>query len=399
MAERLRAQRMQLVEQWLDRIARIVALGRREVFPGQDLVDHMPRLIEGVAAYLENAELEINADSPVMAKAIELGVLRYQQGFDAQQILKEYEILGNVLFDFLMQSAGREGASCRPAELITIAHRVFHSVAVIQRNTTAAFLTLDEQRVRDREERLRSFNRLVSHELRNRMGAARAAADLLQEDWASRKAAGRQRYARMVAENLDTIQQLLDNLSRISRAEDRNGDRTVPLPDVVARVTDELEPFTSARGVRVLVDELPRVRVSAAALELALNNLITNAAKYRNTRRLDRWIRLSAELAARAGDGTLTLRVRDNGLGIPEQARAKLFQPYFRAHEDQVDEKGSGLGLSIVRETLERMGGRIWAEFPNEGAEFVLTLPCDSPAGAAQRDVDSRFTSSHSASS
>lgn len=102
-AQRLRDERDSLVENWLNRIAERVNISRDEVFPTDELLDHVPLLIGGIADYLEDPADEITADVPVVAKAMELGALRHEQGFDAHQILKEYEILGGVLFDFMIR--------------------------------------------------------------------------------------------------------------------------------------------------------------------------------------------------------------------------------------------------------------------------------------------------------
>jgi signal transduction histidine kinase len=76
----------------------------------------------------------------------------------------------------------------------------------------------------------------------------------------------------------------------------------------------------------------------------------------------------------------VVVRVRDNGLGVPEEARAQLFRRFFRAHEGTVTgEEGTGLGLAIVRETIESVGGRAWAEFdPVEGSVFAISFPCNT---------------------
>ena len=67
----------------------------------------------------------------------------------------------------------------------------------------------------------------------------------------------------------------------------------------------------------------------------------------------------------------------DNGLGVPEAARAQLFARGFRAHAGTVTGvEGTGLGLSIVKDAIEALGGRVWATFPPEGgACFAFALP------------------------
>ena len=100
LAERLSLARQDLTTQWLDRIASRVSLDPNHVFPTDELLDHVPLLIEGVADYVRNPAAEIGVDMPVVAKAMELGELRHKQGFDAYEILKEYEFLGGILFEF-----------------------------------------------------------------------------------------------------------------------------------------------------------------------------------------------------------------------------------------------------------------------------------------------------------
>ena len=127
------------------------------MFPSADLLDHVPLLIDGIAADLEDPVDEVGTDRRVVAKAMELGALRHKQGFDAYQILKEYEILGGILFGF---SAGRRSINepCEKSELLFCGHRLFARVAH-SADDDDALLRLADERVSEREERLRAFNR------------------------------------------------------------------------------------------------------------------------------------------------------------------------------------------------------------------------------------------------
>ena len=100
LATKLRESKRDLTTQWLGRIANRITLDQNSIFPTEELLDHVPLLIEGVADYVENPAAEIGVDMPVVAKAMELGALRHKQGFDAYEILKEYEFLGGILFTF-----------------------------------------------------------------------------------------------------------------------------------------------------------------------------------------------------------------------------------------------------------------------------------------------------------
>ena len=112
LAQRLKASRRELTGLWLDRISNRVALNPNKVFPTDDLLNHVPLLIDGVAEYIQNPAAEIGADMPVVAKAMELGALRHKQGFDAYQILKEYEFLGGILFTFFTKAVAEIDQPC-----------------------------------------------------------------------------------------------------------------------------------------------------------------------------------------------------------------------------------------------------------------------------------------------
>src|SRR5688572_8978370 len=152
MAARLREARDDLTHRWLERISARVSLDANQLFPTDELLDHVPILIDGIAAYLENPADNVATDAPVIAKAMELGQMRHDQGFDAYQIFKEYEILGSVLYSFLAKVVDQIDVPCSRGELLHCGHRLFTSVVLIQQATAMQFLRQSQVRVRDREE-------------------------------------------------------------------------------------------------------------------------------------------------------------------------------------------------------------------------------------------------------
>ena len=123
-------------------------------------------------------------------------------------------------------------------------------------------------------------------------------------------------------------------------------------------------------------------------MELCLTNYISNAIKYSDPAKPERWVDVTGTLTFSGpppGIGELTVRVRDNGLGVPPGARDRLFEQFYRAHTDTVTGvEGSGLGLSLVRETIGALGGKAWAEFPEEGGTvFAFSLPSRRKEDAA----------------
>lgn len=381
LAQRMRANREDLTRRWLDRIAARVTLDPNRIFPTDELLDHIPLLMDGIAAYLEDPSEEISADMPVIAKAIELGEMRFRQGFAATEILKEYEILGGVLFAFLVRTVDGIDEPCTRGELLACGQRLFRAVAVIQNVTTTQYLRRAEERIREREQRLRGFNRMVSHELKNRIGTLLGAAELLGEDWIYALPEKRAKFVSIIGTNAEAMQAVLENLIALSRTEsDARQQRNVLLPEAAQEVVRQLREMARARGVEVRVSpELPRVEVNAAVVELCLTNYISNAIKYSDPQQPQRWVEVRAGYRDVPGGCELVLEVSDNGLGVPVEARGQLFQRFFRAHSETASAvDGTGLGLSIVRETAESLGGRAWAEFDADtpGSRFFLALPC-----------------------
>ena len=242
--------------------------------------------------------------------------------------------------------------------------------------TTTHYLRLGAERVREREERLRGFNRMVSHELKNQIGAVLGAGQLLADPEISANPAQRERFARIVVENAGAMQGALENLIELSRMDSgMRRQRNVVLPSVVAEVVRQLREMALARGVEVRIDPaIPEVEVNAAAVELALTNYVSNAIKYSDPDAEHRWVEIRAAVTPA---GTLRVEVEDNGLGVPPEKRGELFTRFFRAHHETVTGvEGTGLGLSIVRETAEGLDGEAWAEFDRpRGSRFLLSLP------------------------
>jgi signal transduction histidine kinase len=389
LANRIRAEREELTRRWLERIAARVAIDPNRVFPSEKLLDHVPILMEGIADYVENPAEEISADVPVIAKAMELGALRLDQGFDAHEILKEYEILGGVLFNFAIIEVEKSSTECSEVDVITFSHRLFRAISVIEQVTTSQYLRTMNEKVNDREEQLRRFNRMVSHELKNKVGAVLGAGELVREDWISE--AEREKFIKIVIQNARALQQVLEDLTALSRLDgDARRQRNIMLPEAVNEVLRQQRELIRSREVEVDVDPgLPRIEVNAPTVELCLSNYLSNAVKYSNPDADRRWVRLSAVIEAldESEQCALIVRVQDNGVGVPEEAREKLFERFFRSDHTAAAIEGTGLGLSLVKETLEAIGGTAWAEFGDGTTTFAFSLPCrrrSEPVSAAR---------------
>lgn len=373
LAGRLRRSREDIVERWLERISARVNLDANRIFPSDDLIDHVPLLVSGIADYIEDPADEISADVPVLAKALELGQMRHEQGFDLHEILKEYELLGGILHHFIQETIGTIEEPCTAEELVACTHRLFRAVSLIQQVTATEYMRREQARVADREQTLRGFNRALSHEIRSRIGAVQSAVDMLDEDFILEDPALRRQFRGIAKENSRQMIRVIENLIELSRSvSESRRQRHILLRDSVAETVRQLRQFASARKVAIHVGDLPEVEVPAAILELALSNYVSNAIKYHDPEKAERWV----QIRGAAEDGEIRVEVADNGTGVPEDSRAQLFQRFFRADHTVEEVEGTGLGLSIVKEAVESVGGRAWADFSENGeTRFIIGLP------------------------
>ena len=394
LADRMRASSEELTHRWLDRISARVRMDPNRIFPTDALLDHVPLLILGIADYIENPGRVILSEVPIVAKAMELGELRFSQGFDEYELLKEYEIFGGILFSFLSRVVDEIDEPCSRGELLACAHRLFLAVALIQQATLTHYLSLVKDRLNEREQRLRGFNRALSHELRNLIGTIAGAAEILEAGTFSPEQ--QRTMTSMIVRNSANMKVTLENLVELSRMdEDARQSRHIALPQAAAEVARQLRESARAHGVEIrLPANLPSVEVSAAAFELCLSNLLANAIKYSDQSKDKRWVEVRAHVVA-PGDGgapETIVEVQDNGIGVPEDKRTELFSRFFRAHEGTKGEiEGTGLGLSIVRETAAALGGRAWAAFHDDGTTFFFTMPhrrAEDDAPVDTRGVD-----------
>jgi signal transduction histidine kinase len=374
MAARMRIARDELVARWLERIAARVTLDRNTIFPSDDLLDHVPLLVDGIADYMEDPSDEISADVPVVAKALELGALRHTQQFDMHQVLREYEILGGILFAYLEECVDEIEEPCSRRELVACTRRLFRSVSLIQQVTANEYMRLEQERVSKREQRLRGFNRALSHEIRNRIGAVQSAVQMLGEQFVQDDEVLRSQFNGIARENTRDIVHMIDNLVELSRTDaDARRHRHVLLSDTAVEVRRQLREFAAERDVDVRIGELPGIEVPAALIELALSNYVSNAIKYHDPHKVHRLV----EVCGWIEDREVIVEVADNGLGVPVEQRGSLFRRFFRGSEQDDTVEGTGLGLSIVREAIEGLGGRAWAAFEDDGrTRFLLAVPC-----------------------
>ena len=172
-------------------------------------------------------------------------------------------------------------------------------------------------------------------------------------------------FIRNAVRHLGNIIDGLLRLSRVGRIEYES--REVDVTTVVQNVVAAMHTTVLSSGARIEVDPLPRVMGDRNAIGQIFANLIGNALKSLDPARPG-VIQVSAR-----DQSPVIFSVRDNGIGIPQEYRSKMFRVFQHVHKHAG--QGEGMGLAIVRRIVERHGGRIWFEStPGVGTTFLFTL-------------------------
>src|SRR5215475_6377038 len=109
---RMRAEHEHLAARWFDRLVDLLPVGAQQVFPSTSLLDHVPALIVEISTYLRSdQDGALAADAVILDKARDLGALRHGQRASLHQVLREYQILGGVLVQFVLDEIQRLGSS------------------------------------------------------------------------------------------------------------------------------------------------------------------------------------------------------------------------------------------------------------------------------------------------
>jgi signal transduction histidine kinase len=387
-ARALADERAAISAQWLVRLQELLDVRANDIFPTSDLLDHIPSLIDAIAGYLRAPEHEeIAANTTVIDKARELGVLRHQQRASVHQVLREYEILGEILETFIAQVTMSRGLSPSPEECFDTLSRVTHAVRALMRTTVDTFIAEYTATIAERNERIDQFNRMASHEMRTPLGTLVVAAELLTKPEITGDAQRLSHLTGIVKNNVDRLSWLVQHLQRLAKldhASETPSQQRVDVATLASEVRRQLQDMAHAREVAIRVEDgLPTVVTDPARIELILLNLVSNGIKYRNQGSDEAFVAIEVVKPPADGATEWTFRVRDNGIGIPEEAQDAVFRRFFRAHEhldEALGTSGSGLGLSIVVECVRALRGSIQCHSrAGEGTTFVVTLPITEP--------------------
>lgn len=367
---RIRDRRRELTGRWVAKLQAQLDIDAEDVLPSEDLLNHIPDVLERIADFVADPGAK-PLEALVLQDIGRLAEVRRRQGFGLPELLREYHILSGIIQETAEEAAAECPGSPRPPEVAASVGRLMDAVNLISA-TTAHTLNLWRDRYdRERDDLLDIFEEIISHELGNRLGAAETAVQLLNSA-SSTDEERRSRLCEVILESIREGRQTAKDVATLARPFSPETAAHISLWLVVKESVRLAEHEADGRGISIAVQgDVPEVKVPGPPVRIALANLLANAIRHHRDAGADRWVRLSTRRVR--DSGTIEVAVEDNGPGIPEPAREKVFEYRFRG---DLPTEGSGLGLAITREVITQAGGVISLRDGSEGGSlFVLRVP------------------------
>lgn len=371
MARTLRREARSVTEEWVRIISERLDMERREVLPSDFLLDHIPECLAEIADFVERCEraLPLALVGEHMAALVRL---RRSQGFGIQELLVEYEILASLLQDMIEQAAGEIDFDVDLPTLVAVVGDLKEAFSQFGVETARCYRIWVASEKREGARQLSTFAAMLRHELRNQVGSAQTAAELLAEDEVDSE--NRERLVRLILRSLEQALETVNIVKGIVSDDLCESERQwLPLPELMHGLLAGIRH--SNVQVEFDLQSVPPVLVPGSPVSMVLLNLIDNAVKYHDCAKEDPWVRMSAE-ATRVDDGSEGVRivVADNGRGIDPELQEAILE--FSTRGTNHTAKGSGLGLALSRDIVTQLGGHIRLDSElGRGTEISVVVP------------------------
>ncbi len=287
----------------------------------------------------------------------------------ARALQKGESIVGEVI-DIERFDGGRATILNSAAPIRDQDGRVLGAVVAAQDITE---LKRTEEDLRRSNTELQQFAYVASHDLQEPLRMVTAYIGLLNKKYGNELNDQAKSYMAFAVDGANRMKDLIGDLLQYSRIDTQGKSfSSVDLNLVTEEVIDTLHVAIRESKAVVTKEPLPTVWGDATQLSQVLQNLISNAVKFRGPQAP------RIEVASRESAREWTIMVKDNGIGIDPKDHDKLFQMFQRLHT-RTEYQGTGIGLAIAKKIVELHGGRIWVKSDGRsGSTFYFTIPIQS---------------------
>ena len=380
-----------IIQNWIEAVRSDDQLETAKELTYNGVRDSVPMVLQAIVTMLsQSQESDIRT---LVEKSLEHGTLRAKQGYDAEEIAREYRLLRWVIFEALEPELFKASAT-----EVSRAYRLIDTA--LDEVIAKCFQTFTQERfqeLKDLQNQLQLTNqeltRLVranqenlshlAHELKTPLTSIIGYSDLFLRQ--------QQNYSEIKGSvpNLGHIDRVLNSgrlllrlindtleISRYEAGQIKLQLAPIRLPDVLATVVEIIEPLAKAKGLEIAVDchlSDDQVVTDCLRLQQIITNLTSNAIRYTTAGT----VTIKSELLP---DKYWTVTVSDTGIGIAPEDCERIFQPYFRADNSLSSgiPDSTGLGLAIVARLVKLLQGKI--ELVSQvgvGSSFTVIFPLE----------------------
>ncbi len=276
------------------------------------------------------------------------------------------ELLGVVN---VLKNAGTGGFTPRDQRMLT---QLAQQAAIAMQNANLySDLQTNVSNLEQRNEELNAFGYMVAHDLRSPLGAISGYAELALSMLTEELTPSIREAMTNILGASHMMEQTIASMMLLAQLTAHEGAfEAIPLQTVVDSVMLNYQPQLTASAMDIVSDPLPVVMGHEGWLYEVVGNLIGNAIKYSGGRNPNPTLHIRAT----EKDGQARIEFEDNGVGIAEKDQVQVFEAFTRFNQQEAS--GFGLGLSIARRIIERLGGTIGVNSqPGQGSIFWFTLP------------------------
>jgi signal transduction histidine kinase len=215
------------------------------------------------------------------------------------------------------------------------------------------------------------FIRSCSHSMRGPLKSIAGLVGLLHTSKENSET-NNQVFLDLIAKTTLKMEHMLDELEHFME----NSNRSLTLKptnpiEVLEGVLQQFDAETKSLGIKInqIIDQASPLYTDVPRLRLVISKLIENAIQFRDDTKAQTEITISFKV----NQNNCTISIADNGIGIDPREKTNIFQLFYRATEKS---SGAGIGLYVVREVVEKMGGSVMVcSTPGEGSSFVIDMP------------------------
>lgn len=378
-----------IVESWIASIREDLNIESAKGLAYQSVKNSIPLVLEALATLLTSSTAD---DDPQKLEdnGLEHGIVRAEQGYDVAEVMKEYGLLREIIFTVLepdlVANSGRE-----------ILHKVKLIDSIIDQVVSLSLRSFVKARLQELEQLQgqliltnQELSRLIAaqkedlshlaHELKSPLNSIMGFSSLLLQQ--QRKMTQGQdsslnlKLTEKVISNSKQLLRLINDTLEISRYEAGKTQlnlESIDIRTLIGTVTEAFEPSALQKDLEIILRcETAPLKVQSDPLKLRqiITNLVSNAIRYTKSG--------TVTITCQADENEQwSIIVADTGIGISSEAKAQIFEPYFRVITDDSDSlNNTGLGLTIVDKLVRLLQGKIeLISKLDQGSTFTVTFP------------------------